>query len=106
VLSANGIVEVPDEGFGLEASGIVSRVGPEVQDMRVGDRVMLFSRGSFATSIITSEKLCVGIPDELSFDDAATMPCVYATAMYSLFNIGRLQRGQVSSSSRPASVFP
>jgi NADPH:quinone reductase-like Zn-dependent oxidoreductase len=96
VLSASGIVEIPEEGFGLEAAGVISGVGPDVEDLRVGDRVMLFSRGCFSTSIIVPEQLCKKIPDSLSFEDAATMPCVYATAMYSLFNIGRLQRGQVS----------
>ncbi|KAJ3955154.1 hypothetical protein N0V92_008317 [Colletotrichum tropicale] len=94
VLSANGIVEIPEEGFGLEAAGIVSAIGPEVQDLEVGDRVFLFSRGSFSTSVTIPENLCQKIPDDLSLEDAATMPCVYATAMYALFNIGRLQRGQ------------
>ncbi|KAF4981694.1 hypothetical protein FZEAL_2581 [Fusarium zealandicum] len=94
VLSANGIIEIPEEGFGLEATGVVARLGPEVKDLRVGDRVILFSRGSFATSIITSEKLCEVIPDELSFEDGATMPCVYATSIYSLIDIGNLKRGQ------------
>ncbi|WQF80921.1 Putative Acyl transferase domain superfamily, phosphopantetheine binding ACP domain, thiolase [Colletotrichum destructivum] len=94
VLSANGIVDMPEEGFGLEASGVVSAVGPEVQHLRPGDRVFLFSRGSFATSVTVPEELCEKIPESMSLEDAATMPCVYATAIYSLFNIGRLQRGQ------------
>src|SRR6266536_5431244 len=95
VLSANGIVEIPEQGFGLEASGVISSVGSEVKDLQVGDRVMLFSRGCFSTSVTVSEKICEKIPDNLSFEDAATMPCVYATAMYSLFNIGRLEKGKV-----------
>lgn len=89
-----GITDLPEEGFGLEASGIVTGTGPQVRDLKTGDRVMLFSRGSFASQIITSEQLCVRIPDSLSFADAATMPCVYATAVYSLFTIGGLQKGQ------------
>lgn len=79
----------------MEATGVVTRLGPEVKDLRVGDRVILFSRGSFSTSIITSEKLCEVIPDDLSFEDGATMACVYATAIYSLIDIGGLKRGQV-----------
>ncbi|KAJ4207018.1 hypothetical protein NW759_014016 [Fusarium solani] len=94
VLSANGIIDIPEEGFGLEATGVVTRLGPDVKDLRIGDRVILFSRGSFSTSIITSEKLCEVIPDELSFEEGATMPCVYATAIYSLIDIGGLKRGQ------------
>lgn len=94
-MSANGIIEVPEEGFGLEATGVVTRLGPKVKELRVGDRVILFKRGSFSTSIVTSEKLCEVIPDELSFEDGATMPCVYATAVYSLIDIGNLKKGQV-----------
>lgn len=74
---------------------MVTRLGPDAKDLRVGDRVILFSRGAFATSIITSEKLCEVIPDELTFEEGATMPCVYATAIYSLIDIGGLKRGQV-----------
>lgn len=95
VLSANGIVDIPEEGLGLEASGIVTTVGPGVKDLRVGDRVFLLSRGSFSTSVTVPEELCEKIPDSLSLQDAATMPCVYATAMYSLFDVGRLRKGQV-----------
>ncbi|KAK1961594.1 KR domain-containing protein [Colletotrichum sublineola] len=94
VLSANGIVEIPEEGFGLEAAGVVSAVGPEVQGLNVGDRVFLLSRGSFSTSVTIPENLCQKIPPGLSLEDAATMPCVYATAMYALFHVGRLQRGK------------
>jgi NADPH:quinone reductase-like Zn-dependent oxidoreductase len=97
ILGANGIVELPEEGFGLEGTGIVSRLGPEVKDLKIGDRVMFFSRGAFSTSIIIPEQLCQKIPDNLSLGDAATMACVYATAIYSLFNIGHLEKGQVSS---------
>ncbi|KPM35703.1 Lovastatin diketide synthase LovF [Neonectria ditissima] len=94
VLSANGIIEIPEEGFGLEATGVVARLGPDVTDLQVGDRVILFSRGSFSSSIITSAKLCEVIPDNLSFEDGATMACVYATAIYSLIDIGALKPGQ------------
>lgn len=90
-----GITALPEEGFGLEAAGVVRRTGPGVKHLQPGDRVMLIARGSFATSITTSEQLCAKMPDNLSFDDAATMPCVYATAIYSLFTIGGLEKGQV-----------
>ncbi|WPH04990.1 polyketide synthase [Acrodontium crateriforme] len=94
VLCALGVVPFPEQGLGLESSGIVSKVGSEVRDLRPGDRVMLLGNGSFATHIIVCEKLCEKIPDNLTFEDAATMPAVFATAVFSLFNIGRLQKGQ------------
>ena len=93
-----GIVELSEPNLGLEASGVVRRVGPSVKTLRVGDRVMLAGRSTFSTSIVLSELLCAKIPDEMSFVEAATMPIVYGTAMQAIMTVGRLQKGQVSSS--------
>ncbi|KAF1990145.1 hypothetical protein K402DRAFT_371161 [Aulographum hederae CBS 113979] len=94
VLGALGIMELSKSDLGLEATGIVKRVGPETKDIKVGDRVFMISGGSFSTQITCSEKMCARIPQTLSFDDGATMPCVYATALYSLDNVARLKKGQ------------
>jgi NADPH:quinone reductase-like Zn-dependent oxidoreductase len=96
VLCAMGIVEGAN-GFGLEGAGIVSRIGPNVEGLKAGDRVMFISHSAFSTHVVVSENLCERIPDDLSFEDAATMPCVFATSYYSIFNIGNLKKGQVSS---------
>lgn len=90
-----GILESSGDGFGLEGAGIVRRTGPNVKDMKAGDRVMFISRGTFGTQVVISENLCEVIPDGLSFEDAAAMPCVFATSIHSLFNIGNLKKGQV-----------
>ena len=82
--------------LGLEASGVVRRIGPDVKSVKIGDRVVVLGSGTFTTQLITSAKLCVKIPDDLGFEDAATMPCTYATVIHSLIEIGRLQKGQVS----------
>lgn len=63
---------------------------------RVGDRVMVCSSGSFATSMVVSEHLCVTAPDTLTFEEAASMPVVYCTVIYSLLDAARLADGMVS----------
>lgn len=88
-------METPNNGFGLEASGIVQRVGTDVQELEVGDRVMLLSSRSFQTDLIVPEDLCERIPAGLSFEDAATIPCVFATAAYCLFEVANITKGQV-----------
>ncbi|KAE8333350.1 fatty acid synthase S-acetyltransferase [Aspergillus sergii] len=93
LLCAQGILDARKNGLGLEGSGVVNRVGPH-SSLTPGQRVMFMSSGSFATSIVTSSLLCAPIPDNLEFDDAATMPCVYTTAIHSLMTIGQLKRGQ------------
>ncbi|GKZ38794.1 type I Iterative Polyketide synthase (PKS) [Aspergillus brasiliensis] len=94
ILGALAVVPFPDNGLGVEASGIVRHVGPNVKRLCPGDRVMLREDGVFATHAIASEQLCAKIPADLSFEDAATMPVVFATALYSMFNLGGLQEGQ------------
>ncbi|KAL4744332.1 hypothetical protein BDW72DRAFT_212821 [Aspergillus terricola var. indicus] len=94
VLGSLAVVPYPQDGLGIESSGIVTRVGPEVTDLRVGDRVMLLGDGSFGSHVVTPERLCARIPTSLDFEDAASMPAVSATAVCSLFHIGKLQKGQ------------
>jgi NADPH:quinone reductase-like Zn-dependent oxidoreductase len=95
LLCAQGILDARKDGLGLEGSGVVSRVGPD-SPLVPGQRVFFMSPGSFASRIVTSSLLCAPIPDDLGFEDAATMPCVYTTVIYSLLTIGQLQKGQVS----------
>lgn len=93
---ANGIVEPVPLGFGFEVSGIIRRIGPgNIPNLQVGDRVMAFARVGFATRALIPWQWCSKLPDTLSFQDAATIPAVYATAIYSLSNVGQLEQGQV-----------
>ena len=89
-------VDSTEHVFGLEAAGIVRHTGPEAKRLQVGDRVMVFARDAFSSVITTSESLCVKCPTELGFTDAATMPLAYSVALYSLIDVGGLQKGQVS----------
>lgn len=90
-----GVIDTDKRVLGLEGAGIVRQIGPHVQNLHVGDRVMYFGTGCFSTRFTSSEQLCYQIPENLSFEDAATMPCVYGTAIHSLVNVGNLERGQV-----------
>ncbi|KJZ75495.1 hypothetical protein HIM_05191 [Hirsutella minnesotensis 3608] len=84
----------PKDILGLEASGVVTRVGSAVNHLRPGDRIRTMQAGAFATRNVVSSQLVVRIPDSLSFEEAATMPAVYATVIYCVVNLGRLERGQ------------
>lgn len=92
---AMGIIEVTPPTFGYEATGIVRRVGPKAGKLSDGDRVALVGFDVFASTVTTTEKLCERLPDELDFINGASMPLVFATAIYSLINVGGLRRGQV-----------
>lgn len=98
VLIAAGVLD--DRTFGHEAAGVVRRVGPNVHNLRAGDRVVMLELDTFKTVITASEKLCERIPDRMSFVDAASMPLVFSTSIYSLVEVAHLRRGQVSKRSR------
>ncbi|KAL8836758.1 MAG: hypothetical protein Q9170_002787 [Blastenia crenularia] len=95
ILVCMGIVEPTKEGIGLEGAGLIRRIGSKVQDLKVGDRVMMFEHGCFSTRIAIAAELCSKIPDDLSFEEAATMPCVYSTVIHALLTLGRLEKGQI-----------
>ncbi|KAG4443875.1 hypothetical protein IFR05_000641 [Cadophora sp. M221] len=94
VLVAMGIIELSPPTFGYEATGIVRRIGPKAGKFSVGDRIAMTGFNVFASTVTTTEKLCEKLPDELDFTSGASMPLVFATAIYSLINVGGLERGQ------------
>lgn len=83
------------ESFGLEASGVIRRTGPGVQSFEVGDNVVLIGEGLMRTRTVVPAQHCLKIPSWMPLEDAATMPIVFATAIYSLICLGGIKRGQV-----------
>ncbi len=82
--------------LGLELAGVVSRVGPNVSDVAIGDRVVgVAVEGCFSSHALLVDSLVAKIPDGLSFVEAASMPACYTTAVQALLDVGRLERGQV-----------
>ncbi|OQD86541.1 hypothetical protein PENANT_c007G06237 [Penicillium antarcticum] len=80
--------------LGIEGSGIVRRVGANVTSLLPGDKVAITSSGIFGDQVVISHKRCFKLPDTLSLEDAATMPSVYATAIYSFIHLGMLRKEQ------------
>ncbi|MFD2264877.1 SDR family NAD(P)-dependent oxidoreductase [Lacibacterium aquatile] len=80
--------------LGMECAGIVSAVGEGVGDFAIGDRVMAFASGCFASHLTTSTVACAPIPGELSFEAAATIPSAFFTAYYALGHLGQLAEGE------------
>lgn len=92
VLNALGMVEIP--AFGLECAGVVTHVGSSVKHVAVGDAVMGLSQGSFASHVVTDARQIVKMPENLSFEEAATIPMTFLTAWYGLHVLGSMQSGE------------
>lgn len=74
---------------------MVSRVGSSVSTVKLGDRVLYSSiSGTFQSFTRADEDLVIPIPDNLGFEIAAGLPCVYATAIYCLTDVAKLQAGE------------
>jgi acyl transferase domain-containing protein/NADPH:quinone reductase-like Zn-dependent oxidoreductase/short-subunit dehydrogenase/acyl carrier protein len=79
---------------GLECAGRVSGVGEGVSEFVVGDEVVAFSFGTFASHITVESRLAARKPTHLSLEQAATIPGCFVTAFYSLHTLGQLQHGE------------
>ncbi|EPE06737.1 zinc-binding oxidoreductase [Ophiostoma piceae UAMH 11346] len=86
--------KVPEAGasanHGDDIAGVVAKVGPNVTEFKVGDRVAAFHEmfaphGSFADYGIAWEHTTFHIPASTSFEEAATLPLAYLTAVYGLY---------------------
>ncbi|EKD12633.1 beta-ketoacyl synthase domain-containing protein [Drepanopeziza brunnea f. sp. 'multigermtubi' MB_m1] len=86
--------QLSSKSLGVECAGIISGVGCKVTDLKVGDRVSAMSEGAYATYTRCRGTSAQKIPDSMSFEVASTIPVVYCTAYYSLFDLGRLVKGE------------
>lgn len=84
--------------LGFDVSGVVSEVGSEVTDFKVGDEV--FSRpdisrdGAYADYIAVKADEVAFKSSKLSFEQAAALPLAGITAWQCLVDVGQLQAGQ------------
>ncbi len=89
VLNALGMVPIP--WLGLELSGVIDEVGVGVEHLKVGDRVFGLGEAAFASDAVADARYLTGIPEGMSFEDAAATPLAFLTAWYALHDLGSLQ---------------
>ena len=126
VLQRNGWYQMPGFTYphisGMDIAGTVIEIGEEVNNVKVGDRVVvdpslagvsensdlsgrgdLFGElgilganadGGYAEKCLVPCSHVYSIPDDISFEDAATFPTCYLTASHALFNVGKLEQGE------------
>lgn len=126
VVQRNGWYALP--GFtlphiaGMDVAGVVSAVGPEVEAVSVGDRVVVdpslagvdgrsklggrgdlygelgviggTADGGYAERCLVPASHVFPVPDDMPLEHAATFPTCYLTASHALFDVGRLRAGE------------
>ncbi|WP_246469060.1 NAD(P)-dependent alcohol dehydrogenase [Arthrobacter ipis] len=88
-----GIRKPKDPVLGLDLTGTVEAVGPEVTRFAVGDAVYGSGRGSYAEYAVAPEAQLAAKPESLSFEQAAAVPVSAVTALLGL-RAGKITEGQ------------
>ena len=89
-----GIGSPKDIRFGADFAGIVEAVGDNVTKFKPGDAVFGAAAGAFAEYVVTRKHRIAHKPDNVSFEQAASLPIAAITALQALRDKGQLQSGQ------------
>ena len=83
-------------GLGMEASGIIKEVGPDVSNFSVGDKVAYASvpLGAYSTHRIFKTNSLIKVPDEIDLTLAATLMTKGLTTFYLLHKTYPVSSGQ------------
>ena len=84
----------PGSVLGGEVSGMIEKVGSEIKDLEVGQKVIGLSlNGSYSSHVCLDSKSIIPLPDNFKLDEAAAFPVIYITAYMMMFDLGNLQDG-------------
>jgi NADPH:quinone reductase len=80
---------------GLEIAGTVVSLGENTCSIAVGDKVCaLLTGGGYSEYCLASACLCLPVPENLSFEEAAGIPETFFTVWSNVYNIGKLQKDE------------
>ncbi|WVQ99274.1 hypothetical protein IAU59_006406 [Kwoniella sp. CBS 9459] len=82
--------------LGAEIAGRISASAPVPDDCpyQPGDRVFGYAQGAYAEQVVASHKNLVPIPDNLSFEEAATIPLTTTTSYVALVDRAQATAGE------------
>ncbi|KAH8744734.1 KR domain-containing protein, partial [Diaporthe sp. PMI_573] len=86
--------QVASPYLGVECSGTVARIGRKVSSLKVGDRVCAMSQGAYSTYARCAATSAAVIPEDMSFEIAASIPVVYSTAYYGIVELANMRPGE------------
>lgn len=79
---------------GMTFAGVVKAVGANVDHLKVGDRVLGISSGTFAEIVIAKADRVSRLPTEFGFLVGATLPISASTAFQAVFDHAKLKKDQ------------
>ena len=80
---------------GSELAGVVKEVGPDVKNVKPGDKVIAFTTfGAFAEEVKTEAARLLPMPEGMGFDAAASFILTYGTTDHALRDRAQLKAGE------------
>ena len=89
--------DTPEVPFtlGMEVSGVIDSLGPEVEGLSAGQRVAVYAgQGGLAEFGVFDADRCIPLPGDMPFDHAAAFQIAYGTSHMALDHRARLQPGE------------
>ena len=93
--------------MGIDVAGEIAGIGPGVTGWRPGDRVLIdpinrvtggllgeTTHGGLAELVRVPAHQLIALPADVSYADAACLPCAYGTALRMIETIGKIQAGE------------
>ena len=85
------------EWMGLEVAGEITKLGKNVANWKIGDKVCaLLGGGGYAEYVAVKYDMLMPVPRGLSTVEAAALPEAYATSYLNLFIEGHLEAGKTA----------
>ncbi|MDQ1537786.1 MAG: hypothetical protein QOE58_2179, partial [Actinomycetota bacterium] len=94
VSNALGVYQGEAGLLGAEAVGVVADIGPQVQDLAVGDRVFGMIAGGIGSYAVADERFMARVPQSWSDETAASVPLAFLSAYYGLVDLAGLRAGE------------
>ena len=88
-------IDLPSN-IGIEGAGIIEKIGPDVKNFKVGDKVAYASMpiGSYATHRIFPTKKLVKVPNEIALENVVTLMTKGFTVFYLLHKTYPVKSGE------------
>jgi NADPH:quinone reductase-like Zn-dependent oxidoreductase len=93
-IAAGGLRKPKDTRLGGDVAGEIEAVGRNITQFKQGDGVFGSCKGAFAEYACTSESKLVMKPDNVTFEQAASVPIAAITALQGLRDKGQIKQGQ------------
>jgi len=94
-LMASGIGTPSNTSVGVDFAGVVEAVGKDVTQFKPGDEVFGGRSGAFAEYLTIPEDRAIALkPDNMSFEQVASVPIAAVTALQALRDKGQIEPGQ------------